>query len=56
VINSLQVFFGHLKVVEKKGHVAYRLSLPNSLRHMHDVFHVSILRHYISNPSDVIDL
>ena len=36
--------------------MAYRLALPNSLRHMHDVFHVSVLRHYISDPTHVIDM
>jgi hypothetical protein len=36
--------------------VAYRLALPNSLRHMHNVFHLSILRHYISDPTHVIDI
>jgi hypothetical protein len=36
--------------------VAYRLALPDSLRCMHDVFHVSILRHYISDPTHFIDM
>jgi hypothetical protein len=49
-------FVGPFEVVEKKGLVAYRLALPDSLRRMHDVFHVSILRHYISDPSHVIDM
>jgi hypothetical protein len=35
-------FVGPLEIVERKGPVAYRLALPNSLRRMHDVFHVSI--------------
>jgi hypothetical protein len=49
-------FVGPFEVVERKRHVAYRLSLPNSLRHMHDVFHVSILRYYVSDPTHVIDM
>jgi hypothetical protein len=49
-------FVGPFEVVERKGHVAYRLALPDSLRRMHDVFHVSVLRHYISDLSHVIDL
>jgi hypothetical protein len=49
-------FVGPFEIVEKKGSVAYRLALPDSLRHMHDVFHVSILRHYISDPTHVIDM
>jgi hypothetical protein len=42
--------------VERKGLVAYPLALPDSLRHMHDVFHVSVLRHYVSDPTHVIDM
>jgi hypothetical protein len=49
-------FMGPFKLVEKKGPMAYRLAFPDSLRHMHDVFHVSLLRHYISDPSHVIDI
>jgi hypothetical protein len=49
-------FVGPFEVVENKGHVAYRLALHDSLRNMHDVFHVSVLRHYISDLSHVIDL
>jgi hypothetical protein len=30
--------------------------LPDSLRRMHDVFHVSVLRHYISDPTHVIEM
>jgi hypothetical protein len=47
---------GPFEIVERKGPVAYRLALPDSLRRMHDVFHVSVLRHYISDPTHVIDL
>jgi hypothetical protein len=31
-------------------------SLARFLRHMHDIFHVSVLRHYISDPTHVIDM
>jgi ribosomal protein L21E len=44
-------FMGPFKIVERKGPVAYRLALPDSLRRRHDVFHVSVLRHYISDPT-----
>ena len=47
---------GPFEIVEKKGLVAYRLALPDSLRRMHDVIHVSILRHYISDCTHVIDM
>jgi hypothetical protein len=46
-------FVGPFEVVEKKGPMDYRLAFHYYLRHMHDVFHVSILRHYISDPSHV---
>jgi hypothetical protein len=36
--------------------MAYRLALPNSLRHMYDVFHVLVLLHYIYDLSLVIDM
>jgi hypothetical protein len=49
-------FVGPFEVVEKKGPMAYRLALPDSLRSMHDVFHVFVLRHYISDPSHVIEM
>jgi hypothetical protein len=49
-------FMGPFKIVERKGPMAYRLALPDSLRHMHDFFHVSVLRHYISDPTHVIDM
>ena len=35
-------FGGPFTIVERRRPVAYRLALPNSLRHMHDVFHVSV--------------
>jgi hypothetical protein len=49
-------FMGPFEIVERKGPVAYRLDLLDSLRRMHDVFHVSVLRHYISDPTHVIDM
>ncbi|KAG8473070.1 hypothetical protein CXB51_034991 [Gossypium anomalum] len=41
-------------VIERVGPVAYRLSLPSELLNMHDVFHVSMLRRYRSDPSHII--
>jgi hypothetical protein len=49
-------FVGPFEVVEKKGPMAYRLAFPDSLRHMYDVFHLSVLRHYVSDPTHVIDM
>ena len=49
-------FVGYFEIVERKGPMAYRLAFPDSLRRMHNVFHVSILRHYVSDPTHVIDM
>jgi hypothetical protein len=49
-------FMGPFEILERKGPVAYRLALPDSLRHMHDVLHVSVLRHYISDLTHVTDM
>ena len=44
-------FIGPYEVIEKVGPVAYRLALPPKLEKIHNVFHVSMLRRYRSNPS-----
>jgi hypothetical protein len=44
------------KITKILGVVVYHLALPSSLDHMHDIFHLSSLGHYISNSSHVIDL
>ena len=36
------------------GDVAYRLALPLELSGVHNVFHVSMLKKYISDPSHVL--
>ncbi|KAG8485940.1 hypothetical protein CXB51_019280 [Gossypium anomalum] len=41
-------------VIERVGPLAYRLALPIELEKIHNVFHVSILRRYRSDPSHVI--
>ncbi|KAL4022676.1 hypothetical protein IC575_016420 [Cucumis melo] len=48
-------FVGPLEILERIGPVAYRLALPPSLSVVHDVFHVSILRKYMLDPSHVVD-
>ncbi|XP_008447296.1 uncharacterized protein LOC103489766 [Cucumis melo] len=42
-----------LKVAPVKG--SYRLALPSSLSAVHDVFHVSMLRKYVADPTHVVD-
>ena len=40
--------------MSKVGPIAYRLKLPPELSRIHDTFHVSMLRKYIPDPSDVL--
>ncbi|XP_070660588.1 uncharacterized protein [Malus domestica] len=47
-------YVGPYMITERVGEVAYRLELPPELSKVHDVFHVSMLRHYVVNPSHVI--
>ncbi|CAL1353211.1 unnamed protein product [Linum trigynum] len=47
-------YIGPYEVLERIGPLAYRLALPPSLSRIHDVFHVSMLRAYRSNPEHVI--
>ncbi|KAM1798759.1 hypothetical protein ACFX12_032795 [Malus domestica] len=47
-------YIGPYMITERVGEVAYRLELPPELSKVHDVFHVSMLRHYVSDPSHVI--
>ena len=42
------------EIVSKVGPVAYKLKLPPELSRIHDTFHVSMLRKYISDPSHML--
>ncbi|XP_038896450.1 uncharacterized protein LOC120084710 [Benincasa hispida] len=48
-------FIGPFEVLEQVGPVAYRLALPLALSPVHNVFHVSMLRKYVTDPSHVVD-
>ncbi|KAL0540962.1 hypothetical protein IC582_020988 [Cucumis melo] len=48
-------FVGPFEVLERIGPVTYRMALPPSLSTVHDVFHVSMLRKYVPDPSHVVD-
>ncbi|CAN6711748.1 unnamed protein product [Malus baccata var. baccata] len=47
-------YIGPYMITEQVGKVTYRLELPLELSKVHDVFHVSMLRHYVSDPSHLI--
>ena len=47
-------FIGPFEVLDRIGEVAYRLAMPPSLSAVHNVFHVSMLRKYVSDPSHVL--
>ncbi|KAD3640163.1 hypothetical protein E3N88_29386 [Mikania micrantha] len=39
-------YIGPFEILERIGEVSYRLALPSQLSHVHNVFHVSLLRGY----------
>ncbi|XP_040940693.1 uncharacterized protein [Gossypium hirsutum] len=47
-------FVGPYRVLRQIEPVAYQLELPPELSQIHDVFHVSMLRRYRSDPSHVV--
>ena len=47
-------YIGPYEVIERVGPVAYRLALPIELSQIHNVFHVSMLRRYRSDPSHIL--
>ncbi|XP_050909047.1 uncharacterized protein LOC127122806 [Lathyrus oleraceus] len=49
-------FIGPYQITSRVGKVAYRVALPPNLSNLHEVFHVSQLRKYISDPSHVIQM
>ena len=47
-------YMGPYEIVERIGEATYRLRLPPELARKHDVFHVSMLRKYMADPSHVL--
>ena len=48
-------YIGPFRIIERIGTVIYRLELPSKLSHIHNVFHVSMLRKYVSDSSHVLE-
>jgi len=49
-------YIGPYKIIRKIGMVAYELDLPSELEAVHPVFHVSMLRKCIGEPSRIIPI
>ncbi|XP_070011230.1 uncharacterized protein [Nicotiana sylvestris] len=49
-------YIGPYKVIRKVGQVAYELDLPSNLESVHPVFHVSMIRKCIGDPSRVVSV
>ena len=48
-------YIGPFEVLERVVIVSYWLALPSSLSVVHAVFHISMLRKYIPDPTHVVD-
>ncbi|XP_074288330.1 uncharacterized protein LOC141613488 [Silene latifolia] len=46
---------GPYEILDRVGEVAYRLALPPALDRVHNIFHVSQLRKYVSDPTHVLE-
>ena len=47
-------FIGPFEIIRRVGEVAYQIDLPQQVTQVHDVFHVSMLRRYVPDPTHVI--
>ncbi|KAG8475394.1 hypothetical protein CXB51_031885 [Gossypium anomalum] len=47
-------FIRPYRIIKRIGPVAYQLELPPELHRIHDVFHVSMLRRYRSDPTHIV--
>ena len=47
-------YVGFFEITERVGDVAYHFGLPLQLGHVHDVFHVSMLKKHIRDSSHVL--
>ncbi|XP_062080563.1 uncharacterized protein LOC133785330 [Humulus lupulus] len=47
-------FVGPFEILERIGEVSYRLSMPLAFSGVHNIFHVSMLRKYVLDPSYIL--
>ena len=48
-------YVGPYEIIEKVNPVAYQVALPPEMEHMHNVFHISMLRDCLRDPVHVIE-
>ena len=48
-------YIGPFEILSRVGKVAYELALPPHLQHIHNVFHVSMLKKYVPDSAHVIE-
>ena len=48
-------YIGSFEILGKIGPIAHHLALPPKLAHIHNVFHISMLRFFVSDPTHVLD-
>ena len=44
------------RILERIGPVAYRYELPPELSRIHNIFHVSMLKNYVPDPSHILEV
>ena len=47
-------YIGPYEILERIGPLAYRLALPQEMAQIYDMFHVSMLRRYRSDPAYIL--
>ena len=47
-------YVGQFKVIERISEIAHRLALLQTLSRLHDIFHMSMLKKYLHDPSHVL--
>ena len=46
---------GPFEILKKVGNIAYKLALPPHMQHIHNVFHVSLLKKYHMDSRHIIE-
>ena len=49
-------YIGPFDIIVSVGDWAYELALPSSMENVHNVFHVNLVRNYVPNSQNILDL